>query len=143
MTTYNFIKSFVNNIDSAIQIEFDKNFCVNIDEKIVYVECYEHEKNNLIQDFVEENFNIIIDPFLIGLLHEIGHIFTFDILLDEERTIQYLLLQLLYEEDEFKTYSYKYFSLPAEYKATEWAVNYYKQHKELCDNFLNELYSDN
>lgn len=141
MSAYTIIKTFVNSIDSTIQIDFDKDFCVNVDEKIVYIECCEHKESNiLIQNFVKENFEVIMHPFLIGLLHEIGHIFTFNDLLDDERTVQCILLHFLYKENNFKNYSYKYFSLPAEYEATAWAVNYYKTHTQQCEQFLDELF---
>ena len=138
------IQNFVQQIDSSINIDFYSDFCVDIQNKIIYIETVEHQKSEeLIQNFVFEQFEIQIDPFLIGILHEIGHIITYNKQIDNERSALYSLLAIGYDEEYFEEYSNLYFRIPAEYKATEWAVNYYKQNKELCDNFLNELYSDN
>lgn len=141
MTALSIITQFVHKIDSSIQIDFDDDFCADVVNKIIYIESKEHiEEDRLIQEFVQEKFNVLIDPFLIGILHEVGHIMTYDEQKNDERSILYALLAINYNEKEYEEYSKMYFSIPAEFEATKWAVNYYINHKKLCDNFLNELY---
>ena len=141
MTALSIITKFVHKIDSSIQIDFDDDFCADVVNKIIYVESKEHiEEDRLIQEFVQEKFNVLMDPFLIGILHEVGHIMTYDEQKNDERSILYALLAINYNEKEYEEYSKMYFSIPAEFEATKWAVNYYINHKKLCDNFLNELY---
>ena len=141
MTALSIITQFVHKIDSSIQIDFDDDFCADVVNKIIYVESKEHiEEDRLIQEFVQEKFNVLMDPFLIGILHEVGHIMTYDKQKNDERSILYALLVINYNEKEYEEYSKMYFSIPAEFEATKWAVNYYINHKKLCDNFLKELY---
>ena len=143
MTAWSIITQFVHKIDSSIQIDFDDDFCADVVNKIIYIESKEHlREDELIQNFVQNNFNISMDPFLIGILHEIGHIMTYNEQKDDEKSILYALLTINYDEKEYEEYSKMYFSIPAEYEATKWAVNYYINHKDICDNFLITLYGD-
>ena len=141
MTALSIIKNFVNSIDSTIEVGFNHNFCADISEYKIYVEDYEHPKEDeLIQNFVKERFGIIINPFLIGILHEIGHLMTYEAELNEQRTIMYALLAYTYNESQYEKYSKAYFEIPAELAATTWAVEYYKNNTEFCEHFLDELF---
>ncbi len=140
-TALSIIEKFVHSIDSTIEVDFAYNFCADISEYKIYIEDYAHpEEDKLIQDFVKEYFNIQMEPFLIGLLHEIGHLMTYEAELNEQRTIMYALLSLAYEEKLHEKYSKIYFTIPAELAATTWAVEYYKNHTTQCEQFLNELF---
>lgn len=141
MTALSIIKKFVNSIDSTIEVGFSHSFCADISEYKIYIEDYEHpEENRLIQNFIKEQFGIIINPFLIGILHEIGHLMTYEAELDEQRTIMYALLTYVYNETQYEEYSKAYFKIPAELAATTWAVEYYKNHTQQCEHFLDELF---
>ena len=129
MTALSIIKNFVNSIDSTIEVGFNHNFCADISEYKIYVE-----------DFVKERFGIVIHPFLIGVLHEIGHLMTYEEELNEQRTIMYALLAYTYNESQYEKYSKAYFEIPAELAATTWAVEYYKNNTEFCEHFLDELF---
>ena len=143
MTALSIITEFVHTIDSSIQIDFDDDFCADMVNKVIYIESKEHsQEEELIQNFVQEKFNILMDPFLIGILHEVGHIMTYDEQKNDERSILYSLLAMGYNKEHYEEYSNMYFSIPAEFEATKWAVNYYTNNKNLCDNFLTELYTD-
>lgn len=64
MTFLSIAQDFIHNIDPFIQVDFDDYFCVNIKNKIIYIERVEHLKENrLIQRFIYEKFNIIMNPF--------------------------------------------------------------------------------
>ena len=140
-TALSIIKKFVNSIDSEIKVGFDNDFCVNLSEKKIYIEDYEHPENEkLIKNFVKNKFNITMDPFLIGVLHEVGHLITYDPQLDEERIVLQSLLSLCYDKTQHKKYAEAYYSIPAELAATAWAVQYYKDNKQHCEDFLKELF---
>lgn len=141
VTALSIIEKFVHSIDSTIEIGFAHNFYADISEYKIYIEDYAHpEEDKLIQDFVKEHFNIQMEPFLIGLLHEIGHLMTYEAELNEQRTIMYALLLLTYKEELHEKYSKTYFTIPAELAATTWAVEYYKNHTKQCELFLDELF---
>ncbi len=140
-TALSIIEKFVHSVDSTIEVSFAHNFCADISEYKIYVEDYAHPKEDeLIQTFVREQFNIQMEPFLIGLLHEIGHLMTYEAELDEQRTIMYALLAFAYDESEHEKYSNIYFNIPAELAATSWAVEYYKNNTQQCEQFLDELF---
>lgn len=141
MTALSIIEKFIHSIDSTIEVDFNHNFCADISEYKIYIEDYEHPKEDeLIQNFIQERFGIIIDPFLIGVLHEVGHLMTYEVELNEQRTIMYALLAYTYDETQYEQYSKAYFEIPAELAATTWAVEYYKNNTEHCEQFLNELF---
>ena len=134
------ITQFIHSIMSDVQVIYDDaDFWCDIPNKVVNVgENRDTYGDRLIQQFVMDKFGISMHRFLIGCLHELGHIATYDEDLDQERSVLYLMLQLNFEEDKVDEYSYAYFSIPSEYEATKWAVNYYLSHKEYCDNFIKE-----
>ena len=141
MTALSIIKNFVNSIDSTIEVGFNHNFCADISEYKIYIESYEHPlEDKLIQNFIRKRFGITIHPFLIGILHEVGHLMTYEAELDEQRTIMYALLSCVYNETQYEQYSQIYFEIPAELAATTWAVEYYKNNTKYCEQFLNELF---
>lgn len=143
MTAWSIITQFVHKIDSSIQIDFDDDFCADVVNKIIYIESKEHlREDELMQNFVQDNFNISMNPFLMGILHEVGHIMTYNEQKDDERSILYTLLTINYDEKKYEEYSKMYFSIPAEYEATKWAVKYYKTHQKECENFLNVLFNN-
>ena len=135
------ITNFIHKINSTITVGCRESFCANVITQTIYIETQEHPKEDeLIQNFVQEHFHITMDPFLIGLLHEVGHLMTYTAELDEQRTVMYALLSLTYDESEYEKYSQMYFQIPAELAATTWAVEYYKSHIEQCEAFLDELF---
>lgn len=80
-----------------------------------------------------------ISPLAWTILHEIGHYFTDDYLTDEDREADYeyrKLLSLGIIPDDYSrpddSIDEAYFNLPAEWEATEWAINYIKKHPRKC-----------
>lgn len=132
-------KEFVQTIDPTLEVEYETEFSVDIDDSIIYIGIEtDEEGDKLIQEFVEEEFNISMNPFLIGILHEIGHVMTYSEDIYIERLLTYNLLSLNYKENpDFVAYSKMYFKIPAEYEATKWAVEFYQDNKEFCDEFMN------
>ena len=135
------IKTFVESIDPEIEVTMsDDEFYCHIDEKIINVPFMsDPESDRLMYDFVLDKFGVAINPYLLGILHEVFHIITYEEDLDDERSIIYYMLQLNFREERYEEYSRMYFSIPSEFAATEGAVNYYLTHKEFCDNFVKQL----
>ena len=131
------ITNFIHSIIPDVKVTYDDDeFYVYIDERIINVGINpDPEGDELIQQFVFDKFGVAMEPFLIGILHEIGHIMTYTEELLEEGDLLYHMIQLNYTPTQFKEYSYMYFSIPSEFAATEWAVNYYVTHQEECDEF--------
>ena len=136
------INSFVHSIDADIKVNisaYDDFYCI-ISDKLINVSLNSDPyTDRLLDSFIQDRFGVSMNPFLLGTLHEIGHIMTFDKNLDRDRDILYYMLQLDYVDERVEELSYAYFSIPAEFEATKWAVNYYLSHKEYCDNFLKEI----
>ena len=139
--THELIKEFVQSIDPEIKVHMsgDEFYCI-ISEKLINVPFVsDSEGDRLFDEFVMDRFGKSINPYLMGILHEVGHIKTFDSNLDKDRDILYFMLQLDYTNERYEEFTNMYFSIPSEFAATEWAVNYYLSHKEQCDNLMKEI----
>ena len=135
------IKELVHSIDPEIKVQMseDEFYCV-VSKKLINVPFFSSpEEDRLFCEFVFDRFGVNVNPYLIGILHECGHIMSYDKNLDKDRDILYFMLQLDFKEERYEEFTRMYFSIPSEFAATEWAVNYYLSHKEQCDNFLKEI----
>ena len=139
--THKMVKDFIKSIDPDIKVHMSGGefYCI-ISEKLVNLPFVSDlEGDRLFHDFVLDRFGVSINPYLMGICHEVGHIMTFDSNLDRDRDILYFMLQLDFKKERYEEYTRMYFSIPSEFAATEWAVNYYLSHKEQCDNFIKEI----
>lgn len=137
---YNLIRDFIKSIDSDIQVRFsDEDFYCNVNKKEVNIPWKEeYSAAAMIDEFIEDTFEVAINSFLMGILHEIGHIQTYNKEEMEERDMIYGMLRMMYDEDA-ASLNEIYFSIPAEFKATEWGVNYYLSNKDACDNLIQSI----
>lgn len=80
---------------------------------------------------------ITINPFLASLLHEVGHNETLHWLTEEE--VHYCedekveiswRLDVCTSTEEQKNYYFQYFTLPDEKEATDWAIDYVRNHTQ-------------
>ena len=139
--THSLIKEFVQSIDPEIKVHMsgDEFYCI-ISEKLINVPFVsDSEGDRLFDEFVMDRFGKSINPYLMGILHEVFHIITYDENLDRDRDILYYMLQLDFKEERYEEFTRMYFSIPSEFAATEGAVNYYLSHKEQCDNLMKEI----
>lgn len=86
-------------------------------------------------EFIAETFGYKTDfPFVLSLLHEVGHHFTIDDVDDEEycQDEKERISEEMYfaSEERKKELEWEYFNLPDEIVATEWAVEYALEHTE-------------
>ena len=136
MSKLDLVRCFVNTVDEYIEVKSDNRFCVDIDEEIIFIPKKLDDNEELIwSNFLKEEFKVDYNPYVMSILHEIGHIATYTEHLNTERELTYFLLQMKYEEDNFVDFNREYFKIPMEFLATEWAINYYRDHKEECDRF--------
>lgn len=100
-------------------------------------------------EFVAERFNYVCDvPFVLSLLHEIGHhkandeiegaIYGFCII-EKDRISKEMQTA---NADQSKVLEWQYFNLPDEIMATQWAVNYAKNHPKKIQNMWKRMKAD-
>lgn len=136
-----YITQFINSILPEAEVIFEDNeFWVDVENKTINVGINtDPEGDRLIQEFIFNEFGVAMDSFLIGCLHEAGHVMTYDKEIYEEGQRMYLLLQTMYDGNYHQDYSDIYFRIPNEYRATEWAVKYYTTFQEECDKFMDMI----
>lgn len=137
---YNLIRDFIKSINSDIQVHFSyEDFYCDINKKEVNIPWKErYSAATMVDEFIKNTFGVIVNSFLMGILHEVGHIQTYDKEEIEERDTIYGMLQMMYDGDA-ASFNEIYFSIPAEFKATEWGVNYYLSNKNACDNLIQSI----
>ena len=137
-TAHRIIEDFVRSIDDFIDVDFNTSeFCVDIENECVFIPLNPNEEETkMFMDFIKEEYGEYdMDADVLGILHEIGHIFTYDAHLAWAREINVLRLRLDYDAAvaDLRAYNFAYFRIPAELNATNWAVEYYRNHRQECD----------
>ncbi len=134
------IKQFIRAIDGTIKVKFQKGGleCDPV-KGIVYIgDEVTEEENDLFEDFVKElEPKCTFNSYLMGLLHEIGHIFTYDEELDEDRDEQYAIMQIAYKFDlvDAASLNKMYFKIPMELEATKWGIEFAMNNKNFVEKF--------
>lgn len=98
-------------------------------------------EDELFNQFIYDRFDYKVEnTFMISILHEVGHHLAndeidntiFDFCMDEkDRIIEAIKNTTTYEE--VQKLEYQYFNLPDEIMATQWAVNFIRNHALECD----------
>lgn len=135
------VRNFIRAIDKNINVQFQKyDMECDIYEETVYIgKTYNPITDVLFMEYVKE-----LDPecntpvFLLSILHEIGHIMTFDADLEDEKDILYATLKmgLAENKEQEEEYVKMYFRIPFETEATLWGIDYAKRHPELIKKYL-------
>ena len=97
--------------------------------------------DEMFDKFLEQEFGFVNPyPFVISILHEVGHHMTdsdyddeYDFILDEKERIASIIHDQKASKAIKEQAEFEYFRLPNEYAATKWAVDYFTQHREECD----------
>lgn len=98
--------------------------------------------DELFDKFVEEEFGFKNPyPFVLSILHEIGHHNTweeidddvYDIILKKKERIAKIIQNKKNSREKKIAADLEYFNLPDEYAATAWAVDYFTQNRKECD----------
>lgn len=139
-SAFDITREFVRTIMPDVTTTFEKDyFYAKVQTKTINVTFSPDYSDALHDAFIQEHFNVSINSFLMGILHELGHIATFDEDLNHDRAILYYMLKLDFKRARYKEFTNMYFAIPSEFEATKWGVEYYLSHKEQCDNFLKEV----
>ena len=126
-------------------------------EKIMYKLTEGSAEDEWFKEFIFERFGYKVEyPFILSVLHEIGHHKAndeihdaiYDFCMDEKQRINQEMQTA--NAGESKILEWQYFNLPDEIMATQWAVNYAKKHPRkikkmwsACELALKEFYEKN
>lgn len=138
------IKKMVKLINVDIKVKFAKRLECEPENAKIYVGFKNNEmENRTFKDYVKElQPNVCkYSDMLLGVLHEIGHIYTIE-QADESEYLQDVdLLYKLREKDliSAEQMNYFYLRLPLESLATKWAIDFININKAFCDKWDNEL----
>ena len=138
-----YVKQMVKQIDKSIKVKFGKCLQCEPTENTIYV----NNKTDIIdivtfRDYVKElNSKCKFNTLLLGILHEIGHIYTYEEQNEEEYTRDTELLSLLFKEKKLsaKQLNEFYVRLPLEANATKWAIDFAMQNKKFCKYYQNKI----
>lgn len=130
------IKKMIKQIDNSIKVKYGKILECEPENAVVYIGFNNTElENRTFRDYVDElQPDCIFNDLLLGILHEIGHIYT----LDEADETEYLkdteLLNQLYRNDLISDEQRQYFylRLPLESKATKWGLDFARENENFC-----------
>lgn len=142
------IKDFIKEVNPMLKVRFqDWDVECNVYEETIYVgKTYDKRTNVYFENFVKTlNPECKVNTFLLSLLHEIGHIETWDEDDADEKDIIYGMLKLTYDEEqgltdeENEAYCQSYYRIPLEQNATQWGIDFAMAHLDLMEkyNWLN------
>lgn len=128
----------------GVDSDFSSDFSYDPEDDRVYFSLLIGERQErLFRKYVQEKFNYTIpNIFMLTLLHEVGHAYTFfSFSKDEIRTARRAKEHLEKElkRNNIDSVYIRYFDLPIEKVATEWAIAYYKKHTRRCENFWSKF----
>ena len=138
-----YVKQMVKQIDKTIKVKFGKCLQCEPTENTIYV----NNKTDIIdivtfRDYVKElNSKCKFNTLLLGILHEIGHIYTYEEQNEEDYNRDTKLLSLLFKEKKLsaKQLNEFYVRLPLEANATKWAIDFAMQNKKFCKYYQNKI----
>lgn len=132
-----YAKKMVKQIDKTIKVKFSNQLACEPENNTIYI-CNKTDKIDVetFKEFIKEldpknTFNTLI----LGILHEVGHIYTFtDERQEEEYNNDLSLLEYLHRAKKIddRQMNYFYLRLDLEKRATEWAIEFSKNNKAFC-----------
>lgn len=141
-----YVKKMVKQIDKSIKVKFGKALQCEPTENTIYVA---FKTNNVdkktFMDYVKEiNSKCKFNDLMLGILHEIGHIYTYEEQDEEPYNRDVELLSLLYQNKKIdaEQMNYFYLRLPLESKATKWAIEFAMLNKNFCKEFQKRIGND-
>lgn len=138
------IKKFVREIDKDIKVKFQKfDMECDVYEDIIYIgETYDKRTDEYFMNFVKKiRPECNVPVFLLSLLHEIGHIMTYDEDEMDNKDMIYGLLKMQFDESKqddaaLQKYDEMYFNIPLERNATEWGIDFAMNNPELIKKYM-------
>lgn len=139
------IYRFIKEVGEEYGVKFHKyDLECDVYDEIIYVgETYDKRTDLYFKNFVNKlNPECSkINPFLLSLLHEIGHIETYTDEMSDEKDAIYALLEMKYDGEEeisderLEEYCDLYFNIPLEINATWWGIDYALSHLDLMQKY--------
>lgn len=123
-----------------LDFNFGEDTHIDHDDEIIYINCNDNVDmvfNHIINSHRRYEF-LDYEPIIMVVLHEIGHYMIFDNLTEKDFD-EYALINLgidliIDENNKYKLTTEElnrpYFNTTIEWNATEWALDYIKEHKE-------------
>ena len=130
------LQNFINSINDNIQVYKSNRFECDIEKEQIFV-CSK-EADDLDIQFMEWFKNqpeyTPINVILASILHEIGHIMTYQEQETEQRNALEKMLVFMYEENIIteKEMNFTYWDLDTERNATMWGIEYFKNNRKKC-----------
>lgn len=137
------IKDFIAEVNPMIKVYFQSYDleCDVFEEKVYIGRTYDRRTDEYFANFVHElnpqcNFN----PFLLSILHEIGHIETWTDEDADDKDVTYAILKMQFDSLEktdlvMKEYCDMYFRIPLEQNATQWGIDFAMSHPDLMKKY--------
>ena len=138
------IYRFIKEVNPELLVKFQKyDLECDVFDEIIYIgESYDKRTDKYFENFVKQlNPKCSkINPFLLSLLHEIGHIETYTEEDMDNKDAIYAILKMQYDEEELsderlEEYCDMYFRIPLEQNATEWGTDYALSHLDLMQKY--------
>ena len=139
------IYKFIKEVNPDCGVKFQKyDLECDVFDEVVYVgESYDKRTDIYFANFVKElNPECSkVNPFLLSLLHELGHIETYTDEDADDKELTYAVLKMKYDDEEELTdekleeYCDMYFRMPLEQNATEWGIDYALSHLDLMQKY--------
>jgi hypothetical protein len=130
------INYLVYTIDKEINVFKSRNYAAEVDQKRIYLGSKRYNRTSaMFMNFWKEETTAEMNWCVLSILHEVGHIMTTTPELEENRHKRDAMYSCLYSLGAISELEYfnGYFNIPAERNATEWAIEFYKTHFELCN----------
>ena len=122
------VKQFVKNIDDTIKVKRGKRLECDIENKIIYISFKSNKTDvkTFLELVKELNPKCKYNDVILGILHEIGHIYTYDEYNEEQWEKDNQLLSELYSQNLITATDFNkfYIRLPLEQNATQWAIDF-------------------
>jgi len=130
-------KKMIKKIDKKIKVKYAKRLECEPDNAKVYIGFKNNKmENDTFRDYVNElTSNCKYNDLLLGILHEIGHIYTIEQVSESEYLQDIDLLYGLREKNliSAEQMNYFYLRLPLESVATKWAIEFTKLNPMFCE----------
>lgn len=138
-----YVRKMIKDIDPTIKVKFGKSLQCDVDNKTIYVAFKTDTIDKItFKDYVKElNSKCKFNTLLLGILHEVGHIYTYDETDEEQYYRDNELLSILYKNKKIDALDFNkfYLRLPLESKATQWAIDFSMQNKRFCRYYQNKI----
>jgi hypothetical protein len=131
------VKRLIKKIDKDIVVKFGDRLECDTENNIIYISYSTDEVDSkTFMEYVKElDADCQFDDITLGILHEIGHCFTYDEEMEYDYNVSLEVLKKLYENKKIddKIFNELYVRLDLERMATEWALEFARNNKKFVE----------